>query len=344
MIRLEPLTHKPGDTPTLSNDKLAVESSAVQMVDQVASSVPSVGTSSSSVRGDAHFGQRAPMAAATPLSRDEQVCLSFSVSLSLPGPSASSSIWRKTCCWGQRRNKTSNNKKAAVTPMIPIIAPFAEGQVDPGSCVAIMGASGAGKTTLLNCLAGKTVGAGSAVGTKHDSKASMHIDGAPATTKALAELSGFVHQEDLFLSTLTPREHLEFVTALSVDFRDEPDVAVSVGEEQEQEEGGIIRPPPSNAAGGRRRQRSREEQKEARDAVVAATLADFGLEKCANALIGGVGAARMKGISGGERKRLSTASACVGRPPLLFLDEPTRFGVLLRNWLSRVTSHVSIFC
>ena len=44
--------------------------------------------------------------------------------------------------------------------------------------------------------------------------------------------------------------------------------------------------------------------------------------KCADILVGG-GFAQIKGISGGERKRLSTASELISRPGLVFLDEPT---------------------
>merc|ERR1711915_1017273 len=47
---------------------------------------------------------------------------------------------------------------------------------------------------------------------------------------------------------------------------------------------------------------------------------ELGLMKSKDTLIGGE---RMKGISGGERKRLSLASEFLTNPPLLFCDEPT---------------------
>ena len=47
----------------------------------------------------------------------------------------------------------------------------------------------------------------------------------------------------------------------------------------------------------------------------------LGLTKCANTLIGIQG--RIKGISGGESKRLAFASEVLTNPPLLFCDEPT---------------------
>lgn len=45
------------------------------------------------------------------------------------------------------------------------------------------------------------------------------------------------------------------------------------------------------------------------------------LTKCQNTIIGVPG--RMKGLSGGERKRLSFASEALTDPPLLLCDEPT---------------------
>ncbi|XP_071156888.1 protein white-like [Mytilus edulis] len=54
---------------------------------------------------------------------------------------------------------------------------------------------------------------------------------------------------------------------------------------------------------------------------VEEVIHELGLSKCANTLIGTPG--RIKGISGGEMKRLSFASEILTNPPLLFCDEPT---------------------
>ena len=45
------------------------------------------------------------------------------------------------------------------------------------------------------------------------------------------------------------------------------------------------------------------------------------LSKCRNTVIGQPG--RIKGLSGGEMKRLSFASEVLTDPPLMFCDEPT---------------------
>ncbi|KAM7272282.1 hypothetical protein ACFE04_026945 [Oxalis oulophora] len=53
---------------------------------------------------------------------------------------------------------------------------------------------------------------------------------------------------------------------------------------------------------------------------VEATITEMGLQECADTLIGNW---HMRGISGGEKKRLSIALEILTRPRLLFLDEPT---------------------
>jgi ABC-type multidrug transport system ATPase subunit len=63
--------------------------------------------------------------------------------------------------------------------------------------------------------------------------------------------------------------------------------------------------------------RSTCEQHEQR---VDTVLEELGLSKCRDTLIGGV---RLRGISGGERKRLSFATEILTNPSLLFVDEPT---------------------
>ncbi|KAJ9139657.1 hypothetical protein P3X46_030370 [Hevea brasiliensis] len=54
--------------------------------------------------------------------------------------------------------------------------------------------------------------------------------------------------------------------------------------------------------------------------VVEGTIMEMGLQDCADRLIGNW---HLRGISGGEKKRLSIALEILTRPRLLFLDEPT---------------------
>jgi ATP-binding cassette, subfamily G (WHITE), eye pigment precursor transporter len=66
-----------------------------------------------------------------------------------------------------------------------------------------MGASGAGKTTLLNCLTFRNTG-------KLKVSGRRCINGIPVDTDSLASISAYVQQDDLFINTLTVREHLKF--------------------------------------------------------------------------------------------------------------------------------------
>ena len=54
--------------------------------------------------------------------------------------------------------------------------------------------------------------------------------------------------------------------------------------------------------------------------VVTSLIEKLGLTKAANTVVGN---AKVRGLSGGERKRLSIACELLGDPSLLFCDEPT---------------------
>ncbi|KAK3205238.1 hypothetical protein Dsin_019284 [Dipteronia sinensis] len=54
--------------------------------------------------------------------------------------------------------------------------------------------------------------------------------------------------------------------------------------------------------------------------IVEGTITEMGLQECGDRLIGNW---HMRGISGGEKKRVSIALEILTRPQLLFLDEPT---------------------
>ena len=60
--------------------------------------------------------------------------------------------------------------------------------------------------------------------------------------------------------------------------------------------------------------------KEEISSIVDGTIIEMGLQDCADRLIGNW---HLRGISGGEKKRLSIALEILTRPRLLFLDEPT---------------------
>ncbi|XP_057379243.1 protein white-like [Daphnia carinata] len=150
------------------------------------------------------------------------------------------------------------------------------GCVRPGEFLAIMGASGAGKTTLLNCLTFRNTGKLKITGERF-------LNGAKVNTDTLARISGYVQQDDLFIPTLTVKEHLEFQALLRMEKH------LSYDER-------MIR--------------------------VGEVIHELGLRKCENTVIGNPERG-IKGISGGERKRLAFASEVLTNPSLMFCDEPT---------------------
>jgi len=77
------------------------------------------------------------------------------------------------------------------------------GVVCPGELVAIMGASGAGKSTLLNVLNFRNTGKLKVTGERA-------VNGVPVGPDSLTSVSSYVQQDDLFIGSLTVREHLVF--------------------------------------------------------------------------------------------------------------------------------------
>ncbi|XP_021375248.1 protein white-like isoform X2 [Mizuhopecten yessoensis] len=100
--------------------------------------------------------------------------------------------------------------------------------------------------------------------------------------KSIRNMSAYLQQDDLFIGTLTVREHLIFRALLRMDKR--------IGKKERLQK-------------------------------VEEVIRELGLSKCADTVIGTPG--RVKGISGGERKRLAFASEVLSNPPLIFCDEPT---------------------
>lgn len=76
--------------------------------------------------------------------------------------------------------------------------------------MALMGASGAGKTSLLNVLTFRSPDTVEVSGLRA-------VNGVPVTSNQLTSISAYVQQDDLFIGTLTVREHLVFQALVRMD-------------------------------------------------------------------------------------------------------------------------------
>lgn len=83
------------------------------------------------------------------------------------------------------------------------------GSARPGELLALMGSSGAGKTTLLNSLTFRSDRNVTETGVRS-------INGVPINGKLLTAVSAYVQQHDLFIGTLTVREHLIFQVRIRI--------------------------------------------------------------------------------------------------------------------------------
>ena len=142
-----------------------------------------------------------------------------------------------------------------------------------GTLTAIMGPSGAGKTSLMEVISGQSK-SGTVTG-------KLYLNGNIVDIDTIKEISGFVFQDDVILSTMTVTEAL-YMSAL-------------------------LRLP-------------KEITNEEKMNRVNEMITSLHLENCKNTIVGD---SLSKGISGGERKRLSVGMEMIMNPSILFLDEPT---------------------
>ncbi|VEN52172.1 unnamed protein product [Callosobruchus maculatus] len=175
---------------------------------------------------------------------------------------------RKYWCCGPKTVVTGSQKKHILKNVTGIAY--------PGELLAVLGTSGSGKTTLLNALTFRTTKDVAVTGIRC-------VNGVPATLKSLASTSAYVQQNDLFIGTLTVKEHLVFQAMVRMD---------------------------------------RHISYQDRMRRVEEVLIELSLKKCENTQIG-YPSRDSSGISGGEKKRLSFAAEVLTNPSAMFCDEPT---------------------
>ncbi|XGW18439.1 hypothetical protein V3C99_002790, partial [Haemonchus contortus] len=117
--------------------------------------------------------------------------------------------WTKICVYGPSQKPTSLREKfLSYRSNRPVeILHEVSGVARAGRLLAIMGSSGAGKTTLLNVLTSRNLSG-------LDVNGFVTVDGDRVSKWRMKEISAFVQQHDMFIGTLTAREHLRFMAKM----------------------------------------------------------------------------------------------------------------------------------
>lgn len=181
------------------------------------------------------------------------------------------------------------------------------GQVKSGQCLALMGASGAGKSTLLNILAGRIKN----VKGKTELSGEVLYNGKSYDLSKVSSFSGYVLQTDIMIEFLTVQGKIFrtffldfFYLWIKNNFECFFEIFVNFFSE-------------TLEFGTNLKMKGSKEEKRKR---VSDLIAEFKLEGTENTFIGGQ---FLKGISGGQRKRVNICLELISDPPVIFLDEPT---------------------
>ncbi|POM74405.1 ABC Superfamily [Phytophthora palmivora] len=171
------------------------------------------------------------------------------------------------------------------------------GVFKPGTMTLILGQPGSGKSSLMKLLSGRFP-AGKNISIEGD----VTFNGLSRGTlmKRLPQLVAYVPQNDKHLPTLTVKETLEFAHACnggSLSARDEKHL--------------VHGSPDENQAA---LDAARAMYKHHPDVIIR----QLGLDKCQNTVVGD---AMLRGVSGGERKRVTTGEMVFGNKFVLMMDE-----------------------
>ncbi|GAA5828021.1 hypothetical protein JCM3770_002793 [Rhodotorula araucariae] len=168
-------------------------------------------------------------------------------------------------------------------------------EIAAGQVLAIVGGSGSGKTTFLNVLAGRVGNLELPVGEIE------YIPLGAASTSCSQSRAGFSAAQPPTASSLSAaKKAIGYV-------RQDDALLPYLTVRETLETAAALRLPESVSHSQR-------------SAIVVQTMAELGLRDVADVVVGG---ALRRGISGGERRRLSIGCTLVTLPSILLLDEPT---------------------
>ncbi len=208
-----------------------------------------------------------------------------------------------------------NTKKFIVHPL--------KVTIPGGKLFGIMGGSGSGKTTLLNVLAGRYSGS------------AYDMDVAKIFFSKDHCSVGYVTQQDFLLPHLTVHETLMFTAKLKIPIEKLPDLLshreVDLDEEQASQDSHSVsrrseshHPAESIVTVENVKGKSPREIGVLYDRLVLDVINDLGLSDRIHARIGdGGGATGKRGLSGGEKRRVSVGLQVLTDPEVLCADEPT---------------------
>ncbi|KAF6262509.1 ATP-binding cassette transporter [Scenedesmus sp. NREL 46B-D3] len=183
----------------------------------------------------------------------------------------------------------------------------ASGVLRPGRLTLLLGPPGSGKTMLLKALAGQLRGSG---GDGFNVRGSITYNGETFDSFQVARTSAYISQDDNHQAELTVRETLDFAArCLGVGHKqDYADLLRArekeLGIEPDAEIDALLK---ASAVEGKRS-----------NIVTDLMLRVLGLEVCADTMVGGP---MMRGVSGGQRKRVTTGEMMVGPAKTLLMDE-----------------------
>nr|XP_043616912.1 pleiotropic drug resistance protein 3-like isoform X2 [Erigeron canadensis] len=206
------------------------------------------------------------------------------------------------------------HKRAKITIINDI-----SGVIKPGRITLLLGPPGSGKTTMLKALSGN-------LNKSLKVSGEVSYNGYKLEEFIPQKTSAYISQEDLHIPEMTVRETLDFSSRLQ-GTGSRADIMMEVNRKEKQ--AGIIPDPDIDTF---MKATSIEGQKTTLQTNYILKI--LGLDICADTMFGD---AMRRGISGGQKKRLTTGEMIVGPTKALFMDE-------ISNGLDSSTTYQIIAC